>query len=260
MHSSTVAIVGLGMMGSSLGLALEGTGATRLGVDADPATAESARSLGAVDGVDELESIVPRADIVVLATPVLASIELAPRVAPLLRDGAVLTDLGSTKRAICATFDELDVRAIGGHPMCGSEHSGPSAARGDLFRGATWAVCARPDDSSTEGRRVAELVGATGATLLLVDPAEHDRAVATASHLPYVTATALVGALAVADEETDGLATTLAASGFRGATRLASGDSVMWGDILATNGDYVRDAIGVLRRELDAIEARLPER
>lgn len=256
-----VGIVGLGMMGSSLGLALAHACEQRLGFDADASVADSSRALGSVDEVGTFEHVVGAVDVVVLATPVRTAIELTPRVAAAMREGAVLTDLGSTKRAICETFDALPVAAFGGHPMCGSEQSGPGAARGDLFRGATWALCASHDDEATpQARLVTDMIGATGASLLFVDPVEHDRAVATASHLPFVTATALVGALAGADDATSGLASALAANGFRGATRLAAGDPAMWDDILATNSDFIRDAVADLRRELDAIEARLPGR
>ena len=255
----TVAIVGLGLMGGSLGLALAGTGMRRLGNDADADVATRALELGAVDEVGDLAAIVGAADLVVLATPVRGVVELAEVVAGAMRPGAVLTDVGSTKQAICDAFDELDVASIGGHPMCGRELSGPDAATGTLFRDATWALCRTRGTTPVAHALLDAVVSAVGARRVDVDRDVHDEAVATASHLPYVVAQALTGALVEADARTSGIAGRLAATGFRGASRLAGGDVRMWLDVLGTNEAHVRESIGLLRGELDRLEAALDD-
>lgn len=256
---ATVAIVGLGLMGSSLGLALDGRCARRVGVERDRTYAERSHARGAVDAVDELEGAVASADLVVLALPVGATVGLAGAVAAAMRSGAILTDVASTKGATCAALDELPVRSIGGHPMCGGERSGPEAARADLYVGATWALC--PTRTTTDAVRAAvvELVEAVGAAPFDIARDDHDEAAAAASHLPYVVAQALLPVLARADASTGGAASRLVAGGFGGATRLAGGSVAMWRDILASNAGNVGAAIDALREELALVRRLLDE-
>lgn len=259
LERATVAIVGLGLMGSSLGLALAGRCARRIGVERDPAYARESHARGAVDSVDELEVAVSAADLVVLAIPVGAAVDLASDAAAAMRSTAVITDVASTKRATCAAFDELPVRSIGGHPMCGSDRSGPAAARADLYAGATWALC--PTRMTTDAVRAAvvELVEAVGARPFDVARDEHDEAVAAASHLPYAVAQALLPVLARADGSTGGVASRLSAGGFADATRLAGGSVAMWRDILTSNAGNVGAAIESLRSELALVQRLLDD-
>ncbi|MCZ4496153.1 MAG: prephenate dehydrogenase, partial [Thermoleophilia bacterium] len=138
LRDATVGIVGLGLMGGSLGLALDGKVARRLGADVDEAAATRAVAGGAIDEAMTEAQLAARADLVVLAIPVRRMLERIPVIAEQLRDGAILTDVGSTKSDICAAFDLLPERisAIGGHPMCGREVSGIDAADGTLYVGA----------------------------------------------------------------------------------------------------------------------------
>ncbi|MCW2920690.1 MAG: putative prephenate dehydrogenase [Thermoleophilia bacterium] len=248
----TVAIVGLGLMGGSLGLALRGHCAHRIGIDIDHGGEAGAIEAGAIDEFAPLATAAARADIVVLAVPVRQVALLAGDIAAWMRPGRVLTDLGSTKVDACAALDSVDERieTIGGHPMCGREVSGITHADGTLFQGARWVLS--PTLRTTEYARalVGELVDAAGAIAVDVDRHVHDEAVATASHLPYVIAQALAGTLVEADARTSGVAGRLAATGFRGATRLASGDVQMWLDVLATNEANVRTSIGSMQRHL----------
>ncbi|MCB0878148.1 MAG: prephenate dehydrogenase/arogenate dehydrogenase family protein [Thermoleophilia bacterium] len=254
LRDATVAIVGLGLMGSSLGLALERRCARRLGVDAKRVAASRSLELGAVDETSEdLAATVARADLVVLAVPVRSAIELTPLVADAMRADAVLTDVGSTKGELCRAFDQVGVRSVGGHPMCGREQSGPGAASADLFEDATWALCPTRHTDEHAIELVRTLARAVDANPVKLDRDAHDRAVATASHLPYVAAQALARVAASADDQTDGDVALLAATGFASATRLARGSTAMWSDILATNTSNVRDAITALRDELDRI-------
>jgi len=255
---ATVAIVGLGLMGGSLGRALDERCALRLGVDRDPTTCERAVELGVVDEAGTLEEMVPRADLVVLATPVGAIVDLLPVVGALARDGAVVTDLGSTKRAICRALDALPERvsAVGGHPMCGREQGGLEASDGSLYERARWVVVPGVRTRPETRALVSELVIAVGASELELPADRHDAGVAVASHLNYVVAQALLGVL---DGSPEPSARELAATGFRGATRLAGGDVDMWADILRTNADELVPAIDALVAELRGIEQLLED-
>lgn len=261
LQDATVAIVGLGLMGSSLGLALAGRCAHRIGTDAKAVNADRARELGAVDRLArDVASAVADADLVVLATPVGSIVRMLPEVAEHARPGAVVTDLGSTKVAVCKAFDDVDVASVAGHPMCGREVSGPTAAEATLFEGATWVLCPTSGSEPEAVDLVRELVRTSGAHAVRMDAQVHDRAVAVASHLPYVVAQTLVKVLETADADGAGEASLLASTGFSSATRLASGSVPMWRDILATNHVNVRNAIGLLRDALTDIEQQLDDR
>jgi prephenate dehydrogenase len=256
---ATVAIVGLGLMGSSLGLALSGRCARRLGADIDAETAARSLELGAVDEIADAMAIVESADLVVLATPVGNIATTAASIAAAMHPDAVLTDLGSTKAVICGVLDELPVQTIGGHPMCGRELSGPDAATSNLFHGATWAVCSTVATADRARELLVELIECVGACPLEVDRDLHDRSVAVASHLPYVVAQALVMTLDDADETTAGAASQLAATGFSGASRLAGGSVGMWQDVLASNAVEVRAAISGMQQHLARLADLLDE-
>ncbi len=257
----TVAIVGLGLMGGSLGLALRGHCHRLIGVDMNHAAEAEALESGAIDEFAPLASAAARADIVVLAVPVRQVALLAGDIAAWMRPGRVLTDLGSTKVDPCAALDAVDERitTIGGHPMCGREVSGIGNADGALFRGARWVLVPTLHTTPAARALMGSLVHAVGAVAIDVDRHTHDEAVATASHLPYVVAQALTGTLVEADARTAGIAGQLAATGFRGASRLASGDVQMWLDILATNGANVRSSIDVMQRHLGRLADALDD-
>ncbi len=250
----TVAIVGMGLMGGSLGLALrERCPDVRVvGVARRAVVAEQAVQVGAAHtATTSLAEGVAEADLVVLATPVRTLLAQIPEVAERMRSGAVLTDMGSTKAAIMRAMAEVPwhVQPVGGHPMCGKEVAGLDAAEAGLYVGATWPITplARTDPAATAGvRRMVEIVGARP---VMLEPDRHDRLVAAISHLPYLLAVALVG---VADEvaDEDDLVWALAASGFRDTSRLAASDLAMMMDILATNRRYVAAMAARFHRRL----------
>lgn len=225
-------IVGLGLMGGSLGLALRRVGWAVAGVDADPAAAERALEMGAIDRAGPAE-----ADLTVLAVPVLAMRSALAQVPP----GALATDLCSTKAAVESWARELGVQLVGGHPLCGSEQSGIDAARADLYEGAAW-VLTRPDPV------VEEMVVAAGAHPLILDAEEHDRLAAGSSHAAFLVSTAYM--LAAAESPDWPALASLTASGFRDLTRLAAGDPEMYVGIARTN------AANILAR-LDEFEVAL---
>jgi prephenate dehydrogenase len=255
-----IVIIGMGLIGTSLGLALRTPGdalsgpLTRIGYDADLRAARTAQSRQAIDhAARSLDEALREAQIVVLAVPALALREILAQVAPLLPASAVVTDVTSTKANVCAWASELlppGAAFVGGHPMAGREQSGPDAADPELFRGAIYCLTPAPDTPRHAIQTVEALVAAVGGRPYYIDPAEHDAYVAGISHLPFVLSAALVGVTSRSPAWNEMAA--LAATGFRDISRLASGDSAMHRDICLTN----RDA---LLRWLDDTSALLDE-
>ncbi len=241
LKTKTVCIVGLGLMGGSLGLALHGKCRSIVGVARRPETITEALALGAVDsgGTDPLKAAAA-ADVVILATPVRTILRLIPLLAPAMRPDSLLTDLGSTKVDVVAALDRAAgaVRMCGGHPLCGRELSGLSAAQPDLFRDKIYVVAPGQRTSPAATALVEETALAAGARPVVMDASEHDGLVAAISHLPYLQA---VGLAAAAGHRAaiDPRAWQLAASGFRDTARLAASDVDMMMDILLTNSTNV---------------------
>jgi prephenate dehydrogenase len=261
LRDATVGILGLGLMGGSLGLALEGQCQRRIGADQHIEIAHRAVEQHVIDEALPIEYCASDADIVVLAMPVGQILGVIPQISSFLRDGTIVTDLGSTKIQISAELDELPdhVQPIGGHPMCGSHESGLDAARAGLFSGATWALTPTARTTTEATALVSQLAREVGANPLEMSVVSHDAAVAVVSHLPYVVGQALVATLRGADAELDGLPSLLASTGFASATRTAHGSVPMWRDILLTNREFLRAALDSLRTSLDAIDSALTD-
>ena len=253
-----VAVVGLGLMGGSLAGALRGRCRAVVGVARRTETIEAALARGLLDqGTADLASGVRQADVVVLATPVRVILRLLDEIGPLLPDGCMLVDVGSTKAQIVARMASLPahVQPLGGHPMCGREVSGIAAADPTLYRDHTFVLTPLPRTSEAALALGRALVKAVGARPLVLDPDRHDRLVATASHLPYLLACALVGA-AKTVASADPAVWEVAASGFRDTSRLAASDVTMMLDILLTNREAVVEALGTCDAQLQHL-ARL---
>ncbi|RME42725.1 MAG: prephenate dehydrogenase, partial [Chloroflexi bacterium] len=255
LKEASFTIIGLGLMGGSFGMALKqrGIGRRVWGVNRRSTVIDRAVELGAIDGgtTDAIEGVAD-ADIVVLATPVRAIIELLDRVGPHLKPGCLVLDLGSTKYAIVQAMACLPagVEPVGGHPMCGKEVAGIWAAEANLYEGAIFPLTPLERTSPAALELAETLVESIGATPVIIDARRHDRLVAAISHLPYLTAVTLVEAAAeVADE--DALLWPLAASGFRDTSRLAASDVTMMYDILGTNRQYVGEMLHRYRRHLN---------
>lgn len=258
------AILGLGLMGASLGLALRAAGlaAAVVGYDADPTAAERALARGAVDAIAATAgAVVVGADLVVLAAPVLALRALLGAIAPHLAPGAIVTDLGSTKVQVVAWAEELlpePANFLGGHPMVGSERSGIEAAEPALYRGGLWCLTPTPRTTQATLARLTALLERLAARPLVLDAARHDAAAAAVSHLPLLAATAL--ALVASSRPEWDSAQVLAAGGFRDTTRVASGDPRMARDICLTNAQPMLDCLDSYLAMLHALRDRLSAR
>ena len=250
---SRVAIVGLGLMGGSLAGALRGKCRAVIGVARRDETLAEARAHRLIDeGTTELADGVRNADIAILATPVRTIIELVRSIGPLLPAGALLLDLGSTKTDIVSAMAELPphVQPLGGHPMCGKELSGITAADPRLYQGKTFILTPLPRTAPDALALGKELVAAIGAQPLVLEPARHDRLVGVLSHLPYLLACALVRT-ADATTSADPAAWEIVATGFRDTSRVAASDVTMMTDILLTNRDAIIGALAAYRDQLD---------
>jgi prephenate dehydrogenase len=252
----TLAIVGVGLIGGSLGLAARRRGIAShvLGVGRNAASLERARAVGAIDEASlDLAAAVGRADVAVFCTPVDRIAEQVLAVAPGCRGGTLLTDAGSTKAGIVARLDGRlpdGVVFVGSHPLAGSEKRGPEHADADLFRGRLTVVTPGPRTDPAAVERTAAFWQALGSRVRLMTPEEHDEALALTSHLPHLLASALAGVLP--DDCRD-----LAATGFRDTTRVAAGDPALWTAIFAQNRDAVLRALRRLTGRLDALRAAL---
>ena len=245
-----VTIIGVGLLGGSAGLAIKAHDPRiRIaGVGRRPESLQAALDAGAIDTAHlTCQEPVAESDLVILATPV-GSFERHMRaIAPVLRPGAVVTDVGSTKGRVVAVAARVFGPSgpfVGSHPMAGSEQKGVPFARADLFHGATCILTPTPTTPPALVARVEAFWQLLGMHTVRMAPATHDRSVARVSHLPH----ALAALLMLLPNDAD---LAVAASGFRDATRLAGGDPEMWRDIFTTNRPAVRAALKAFARSLD---------
>jgi prephenate dehydrogenase len=237
------ALVGTGLIGGSIGLALREQGWHVTGTDLDAARAARALELGALDAVGED----PSAEITFVCTPV-SSIAGAARAA--LAGGGVVTDVGSVKGPIVAAVDHP--RFVGGHPMAGSEQEGMDGADASLFKGATWVLTPIVSTDPEAYTVVRSVVTSLGADVVALAPERHDELVATVSHVPHLAAATLM-ALAADGALEPGPMLRLAAGGFRDMTRIAAGHPGIWPDICAENKDAIVEALDRLVAALSAM-------
>ncbi len=256
-----VTIIGLGVMGGSLGMALLATGKYRVvGIDREPEAVKMALESRAISAgtTDYLEGI-KKADIIVLAIPVGQVMELAPQISSFIPPGAIVTDVGSTKRELVRQLEKIFPHSfVGGHPMTGSEKSGISGADPYLFENAIYVLTPNSKTDPQALERIKKMVGDTGAILSLMSPDEHDEIVAAVSHLPHLLAVTLMN-FAVGFSEKSPRALTHAAGGFRDMTRIAAGSNLMWKDIFATNRDHVLELSKQFRKILFYYEELLEQ-
>ncbi|MBC7186060.1 MAG: prephenate dehydrogenase/arogenate dehydrogenase family protein [Calditrichaeota bacterium] len=258
-----VAIIGIGVIGGSLAMAIKRKLPTLevLAVDEEPIVALG-RELGAIDrgfGKEEVEGCVAQADVVVLATPIAEILRLLPRVAAAVRPGAIITDVGSSKRKIVQVAEAVVPSGcyfVGGHPMAGSERQGLRAADPLLFENAVWVLTPAAKTPARVVRSLGGLLEQVGAKVLIVSPLLHDRVAAAVSHLPQLLAVALMNMVARHQSDMPHLL-KLAAGGFRDMTRIASSPYRMWADVLATNVEQIVPFVDEYIAELERIRGKL---
>jgi prephenate dehydrogenase len=246
-----LAIIGTGLVGTSVGLAAARAGvATITAFDADDTRLRQAATRAALLACPSIEEAVGDAQLVVVAVPVGSAIATVREALAAAPADATVTDVGSTKRALAETID--DPRFVPGHPVAGGETSGPDRAAAELFDGATWFLTPRSDNDAARVEALERFVAALGARPVRRDATEHDRLLALTSHLPHALANALVR---VAAGENGALES--AGASFREMTRVAGANSTVWTDIFLENGDLIAGAVAVLREELESVEQAL---
>jgi prephenate dehydrogenase len=240
-------VVGTGLIGGSIGLALRRQGWHVTGQDRDRSRAEQALARGAVDAVGDD----PRAALTFVATPV-GAVGEAARAA--LGGGGVVTDVGSVKAPVVRSVG--DPRFVGGHPMAGSEQEGVAGADPDLFAGAVWVLTPVPETDPAAHALVRSVVSSFGAEVVELPPERHDALVAVVSHVPHLTAVTLMGIAAERAEE-HGALLRLAAGGFRDMTRIAAGHPGIWPDICADNRDAIVEVLSRLESSLAEVRGQV---
>lgn len=248
LHGRRAQVVGTGLIGGSLGLALRQRGWKVSGVDADPARAEEALSAGALDAVGEDLD----AELIFIAVPAAQAGSLAAAVLadPARRTDAVVSDVSGVKAAVVRAAGHP--RFVGGHPMAGSEQVGLRGADPDLFVGATWVLTPTPTTDVLAFSAVRSVVKSLGAEVVVLPAEDHDRLVAVVSHVPHLVAATLMNAAALA-AEADSALLQLAAGGFRDMTRVAAGHPGIWPDICADNAAEITATLDHLIGDLTTL-------
>ncbi len=255
-QNAKIAIIGLGLMGGSLALALKGHCAALFGIDPDPSVVKLAIERGVVEnaGVDA-RLLLPEADAIILAAPVRAVIQLLGELPDLTPGEAIVLDIGSTKGQVIQAMQALPPRfdPVGGHPMCGKERSGLANADPRLFYDAPFAFIPLERSSPLATSFCSQLAATIGARPLWLDAETHDRWTAATSHFPYLMASALASSTPVD-------ASPLVGPGFRSTARLADSSMPMMMDILATNRENVLAALSGFKNSLAQLESLLARR
>ncbi len=254
------ALIGVGLIGSSLARCMKRHGL--VGHIAATALTQSeldtAQRLGFVDSVSlSLPETVSGADLVMVCTPIGAFAAVGEAIAPALKPGAIVSDVGSTKQSVIRDLGPLvpeGVHFVPGHPIAGTEHSGPEAGFAELFEGR-WCILTPPPGTDPAAiDRIAELWRRCGASIEIMDPAHHDQVLAITSHLPHLIAFTIVGTATDLGTHLQQEVIKFAASGFRDFTRIAASDPIMWRDIFLNNRDSLLDVCARLQEDLAQLQ------
>lgn len=265
-HFPRMAVIGCGLIGSSVILAAREAGAVGEIIVADLSEAHRARiaELGYADRVTgDIAEAVKDADLVVFAVPVLAMGDAAKAAAPAMKPGAIVTDVGSVKGSVAAALTAAlpdTVFIVPGHPIAGTEHSGPDAGFAELFQ-SRWVILTpqpRQDDAYLEAvSQLSEFWRALGANVELMDDKHHDLVLAVTSHLPHLIAYNIVGTAADMEEVTQAEVMKYSAGGFRDFTRIAASDPTMWRDVFVANKEAVLEILGRFTEDLQALSRQI---
>jgi cyclohexadieny/prephenate dehydrogenase len=255
-----IAILGLGLIGSSLARAIRARlpQVALAGHDADEAVRTRVTALGLVDSLhDRPEDAVAGADLVLLAVPLGAFAALGTAIAPALAPGAIVSDVGSSKQAV---IDQLapvlppHARLVPAHPVAGTEKSGPDAGFATLFEGR-WAILTPPDGTDPQAIAAIEMLWqALGSRVEVMPPRHHDLVLAVTSHIPHLIAYSIVGTASDLEGVTQGEVIKYSAGGFRDFTRIAASDPVMWRDVFLMNREAVLEVLARVSEDLAALQ------
>ena len=258
-----VALIGVGLIGSSLAHAMRRGGLA--GHIAGHAKSERTRAkaveLGLVNSIHAgAAEAVADADLVIVCTPIGAYAAIGQEIGPQLKAGSILTDVGSVKQAVIRDLGPHvpeHVHFVPGHPIAGTEHSGPESGFAELFQGR-WCILTPPpgtDEKAVE--RLAELWRRCGSMIEIMEPAHHDQVLAITSHLPHLIAYCIVGTVTGVEEATQKEVIKFSASGFRDFTRIAASDPVMWRDVFLNNREAVLEMLGRFSEDLAALQRNI---
>ncbi|MBC9248260.1 prephenate/arogenate dehydrogenase family protein [Paracoccus sp. 11-3] len=251
-----VALIGLGLIAGSMAHAMRQNGLAGeiVGYARSAETRQTARDIGLCDVVyDDVTDAVKDTDLVVLAVPVGAMGQVAAEIAPFLKPGATVTDVGSVKQSVIeavAPHIPDGVHFIPGHPLAGTEHSGPTSGFATLFRNRWWLLTPLPGSDELAVQRLTDLILAMGAKTDRMEPAHHDLVLAVTSHAPHLIAYTMVGVADHLRRVTDEEVIQYSAAGFRDFTRIAASDPTMWRDVFLHNKEATLDILGRFTEEL----------
>jgi cyclohexadieny/prephenate dehydrogenase len=255
-----IALIGIGLIGSSLARVIRRENLTRHIAIAtrSAATLKRAEELGLGDSYSiDLKEAVHDADLVVVSVPVGSSGAVAEEIAPALKPGAILTDVGSTKASVIAQmqpFVPREVHFIPGHPLAGTEKSGPDAGFADVFENRWCIFTPLPDTDPEALEKLSEFWRRCGANIDTMDPQHHDMTLAIVSHLPHIIAYNIVGTADDLEAVTKGEVIKYSASGFRDFTRLAASDPTMWRDVCLHNKDAILEMLARFSEDLASLQ------
>ena len=255
-----VAILGMGLIGSSIAHAssAHGLAGSIVGGDGNQAVCDRAVQIGLAEAMTtDMAAAVAGADLVVMAVPVGACGAVASSMAPGLAPGAIVTDVGSVKKSVLndvAQHLPKGVQFIPGHPLAGTEHSGPDAGFAELFEGRYWILTPEDDVDPAAVERLKTILVTMGAQVETMTPEHHDRVLAITSHLPHLIAYTIVGTATDLAEETKNEVIRYSATGFRDFTRIAASDPVMWRDVFLNNREAVLEILQRFTEDLTALQ------
>jgi cyclohexadieny/prephenate dehydrogenase len=260
MSFDSILIIGAGLIGSSIARAAKSKAGVSTVWVADRAAdvVETVERLGFADGVAEGQAhhFAAKADLVILCVPPAKIAEVAADILPVMKPGAVLSDVGSTKSAMIKAIRphlREDVSVIPGHPIAGTEFSGPEAGFAELFENR-WCILTPLDDTHPDVARLSAFWQALGSNVELMDPDRHDTVLATTSHVPHLIAYTLVGTAVDMETVTGDEVVKFSASGFRDFTRIAASDPVMWRDVFLSNREATLDVVERFIEDLTALK------
>ena len=255
-----VAILGMGLIGSSIARALKKheLAGSIVGGDGNQAVCDRAVQIGLAEAMTtDMAAAVAGADLVVMAVPVGACGAVASSMAPGLAPGAIVTDVGSVKKSVLNDVTQhlpKGVQFIPGHPLAGTEHSGPDAGFAELFEGRYWILTPEDDVDPAAVERLKSILVTMGAQVETMTPEHHDRVLAITSHLPHLIAYTIVGTATDLAEETKNEVIRYSATGFRDFTRIAASDPVMWRDVFLNNREAVLEILQRFTEDLTALQ------